>query len=156
MNSETTEQANMAVRALYENLLGAWNRADSRGFAALFEAQSVCVGFDGSTYTTAKEIETSLAAIFKDHQVARYVWLIRDAREIAPGTTLLRAEVGMVPPGGHEIKSERNAVQVLVASNRSGLWKIASFQNTPARYDGRPEKSKTLTEELMHELEKAG
>jgi uncharacterized protein (TIGR02246 family) len=156
MTSPTTDEATRAVRALYDDLIRAWNQSDARAFSTLFENQGICVGFDGSEYTSSSEIEASLKAIFKDHKVARYVTLVRDVRQIAPGTLLLRAVAGMVPPGGRKIKPERNAVQVLVASNKSGSWKIASYQNTPAQYDGRPDVSKALTEELTQELERTG
>jgi uncharacterized protein (TIGR02246 family) len=156
MTSQATDEATRAVRALYGDLLEAWNRSDARAFATLFETKCVCIGFDGSEYTSSAEVESSLEAIFKDHPVARYVSIVRDVRQIAVGTLLLRAAAGMVPPGKREIKSERNAVQLLVASNNSGAWKIASYQNTPARYDGRPEMSEALTEELMRQLQKSG
>ena len=155
MTSQATDDAIRAVRALHGDLLEAWNRSDAHAFATLFKTKCVCVGFDGSEYTSAAEIESSLKAIFKDHQVARYVRIVRDVRQIAAGTLLLRAVAGMVPPGSHEIKPERNAVQLLVASNDSGSWKIASYQNTPAQYDGRPEMSEALTKELTRELEKS-
>jgi len=153
MTSQATDEAISAVRALYSDLLEAWNRSDARAFASFFETKCICVGFDGSEYTSSAEIESSLKAIFKDHPVARYVRIVRDVRQIAVGTLLLRAVAGMVPPGSREIKPERNAVQVLVASNSSGAWKITSYQNTPARYDGRPEMNEALTAELMRELQ---
>jgi uncharacterized protein (TIGR02246 family) len=154
MASQAANEDISAVRALHGELLEAWNRSDARAFASLFEKKCVCVGFDGSVYTSSTEIESSLKAIFKDHKVASYVRIVRDVWPIAAGTILLRAVAGMVPPGSREIKPERNAVQLLVASNNSGTWKIASYQNTPARYDGRPEMGEALTEELTRELQK--
>jgi uncharacterized protein (TIGR02246 family) len=153
MTSQATDAAIRAVRALYGDLLEAWNRSDASAFASFFETKCVCVGFDGSEYTSAAEIESSLATIFKDHQVARYVSIVREVRQIGSGTFLLRAVAGMVPPGSREIKPERNAVQVLVASSNGGAWKITSYQNTPARYDGRPEVGEALTKELTRELQ---
>lgn len=150
--SLVAEDSASAVRALYDDLIKAWNRSDARAFGALFEVQCLCVGFDGSEYASSAEIEASLETIFKDHKVASYIAIVREVREISPETLLLRAVAGMVPPGAHKIKPERNAVQVVIASNKSGSWKIASYQNTPAQYDGRPEMGKALTEELSREL----
>jgi hypothetical protein len=58
----------------------------------------------------------------------------------------------MVPPGATDIKPEVNAIQVLVAVRRDGVWRVAHFQNTPAAFHGRPEAAKALTEELRVEL----
>jgi hypothetical protein len=36
----------------------------------------------------------------------------------------------------------------MVAARKNNKWEVALFQNTPAKYDGRPELGKKLTEEL--------
>jgi hypothetical protein len=55
----------------------------------------------------------------------------------------------MLPPGSRTIKPERNVIHVLVARQSDDRWLIASYQNTPARYDGRPEAVDALTAELQ-------
>jgi hypothetical protein len=65
---------------------------------------------------------------------------------------LLRSVAGMVPPGDSDIKPEVNAVQLLVAIETAGRWRIAHFQNTPATFDGRPEAAEALTSELRELL----
>lgn len=72
MTSQVADENDRAVRVLYGTLIEAWNQSDARGFAALFEPQGVCIGFDGSEYTSTAEIESSLHAIFKAHKVARW------------------------------------------------------------------------------------
>ena len=62
---------------------------------------------------------------------------------------LLRGVAGMVPPGSNTIKSEVNAQQTLVAIEADDGWHVALFQNTPARFDGRPEAVATMTRELQ-------
>ena len=69
-------------------------------------------------------------------------------RRIADGVALLHAVVGMVPPGGGGVMPDRNAVQLLLAVREGDRWLTRAFQNTPARYDGRPEVAEALTEEL--------
>jgi hypothetical protein len=62
----------------------------------------------------------------------------------------------MIPPGKRALMPERNAIHSLVASRQSdGDWKIEMFQNTPARFDGRPDEVDRLTRELEAELESA-
>ena len=138
-----------AVRQLYDDLLRRWNASDAKGFASLFMPDAVCVGFDGTEYLSAAEIETQLGAIFRDHPVASYVWAVREVRPLGDGVALLRGVAGMVPPRADRIKPERNAVQLLLACRDDGRWRIAAYQNTPARYDGRPEAGESLTRELQ-------
>ena len=67
---------------------------------------------------------------------------------IADGVALLRAVVGMVPPGQSELNPDVNAVQTVVATRRDDDWRITLLQNTPAQYHGRPEAVAALTAEL--------
>ena len=84
---------------LYRTLLERWNARDAAGFAALFEAEGHSIGFDCSEMHGPQEIEAALGQIFADHETAAYVAKIRDVRLLSPDTALLRAIVGMVPPG---------------------------------------------------------
>src|SRR5262245_19487605 len=88
-----------AISALYQALLEAWNRQDAAHFAALFEEDSNVVGIDGSQMNGPTEIESTLRQIFGDHRTATYVGKIRDIHFLMPEVAVLRAVVGMVPPG---------------------------------------------------------
>lgn len=141
-----------AVEALYRELLERWNQRDVGGFAALFAEDGNVVGFDGSQVDGRAEIESHLRWIFADHVTATYVAIVREVRRLAPEVAVLRAVVGMVPPGGADLNPAANAVQSLVAARQDGRWRIALFQNTPAAFHGRPEASERLTEELRQVL----
>lgn len=143
MNPET----GASVRALHQQLLDAWNRQDALAFASLFTPDGESVGFDGSEMSGREQMSATLGRIFADHPTARYVAKVRTLRELAPGVAVLRAVAGMVPRGSSELSPGANAVQVLVAV-RDEAWRVASFQNTPAAYHGRPEAVQRLTEEL--------
>jgi uncharacterized protein (TIGR02246 family) len=136
------------VTSLHRTLLTFWNARDAAGYGALFTADGSLVGFDGSCVETPGAITDHLAGIFADHKPATYVWKVREVRRLSSGAALLRAVVGMVPPGGDDINPEANAVQVLVATHADGGWRIAHFQNTPAAFHGRPEAAEALTAEL--------
>jgi uncharacterized protein (TIGR02246 family) len=138
-----------AVVELYESLLRSWNERDANRFAALFMPDGICVGFDGTEYSSAGQIAGDLAKIFRDHPVAAYVWKIRNVKEVDDRTVILHAVAGMLPPGSRTIKPDRNVIHVLVARQSDDRWLIASYQNTPARYDGRPEAVDALTAELQ-------
>ena len=136
------------VRALYQQLLDAWNRRSAKGMAELFLRDAVVVGFDGSQMIGARAVEEELGRIFADHAPARYVGLVRSVRFPTSDTAVLHAVAGMVPPGKRAIKPENNAVQILTAVKTDGRWAIAAYQNTPARFDGRPQLASQLTTEL--------
>lgn len=137
----------MSVLEVYEELLSAWNRRDAKAYAALFADDAALVGFDGSQIS-GSEVEAQMAAIFADHPTASYVWKVRETRRLGEGVELLRAIVGMVPPGQAELNPATNAVQSLVTVG----GRIALFQNTPAQYHGRPDLAEAHTAEMREML----
>jgi uncharacterized protein (TIGR02246 family) len=141
-----------AVRSLYEELIDSWNKRDAAKMASLFAKDGNVIGFDGSQMNGPAEIESTLGQIFKEHQTAPFVTKIREVRFLKPGVAVVRAVVGMVPPGQSDIKPDVNAIQTMVASKDDGRWRVAVFQNTPAAFHGRPELAESLTQELREVL----
>ena len=78
-----------------------------------------------------------------------FVAKVREIRPLGPDAALLRSVAGMLPPGGDNVDPKLNVSHVLVAARRAGEWRIVHFQNTPARFDGRPEQAEALTAELQ-------
>ena len=140
--------AERAARELYEMIIQAWNKRNARDFALLFASNGSIVGYDGSQVDGQLDVGAHISEIFSHHQTAAYVTIVREVRPISSDVVMLRANAGMVPPGKDELNPDRNAVQSMVAARKGGKWEIALFQNTPAAYDGRPELSRKLTEEL--------
>ncbi|MDQ2975612.1 MAG: SgcJ/EcaC family oxidoreductase [Acidobacteriota bacterium] len=140
------------VKALYRQLLECWNHRDAAAFAALYEQDGACVGFDGSQMNGRPEIELVLSQIFAEHQTPPYVGKIREVRFLTSEVTIVRAVAGMVPPGKSDLDPALNALQSLVASRREGSWRIALFQNTPVQFHGRPELVQQVTDELRQLL----
>jgi uncharacterized protein (TIGR02246 family) len=136
------------VMALYRRLLDAWNARDASAYAACFEDEGHVIGFDGSTMDGRAQIDSTLRQIFADHVTAAYVAKVRGVELLGPDVAVLRAAVGMVPPGGSDINPAVNALQTMVAARRDGAWRSVLFQNTPAQFHGRPEAAAALTEEL--------
>lgn len=146
-----------AIESLYYELLTCWNNADAKGFANLFATDGTAVGFDGSTHIGRTGIEHDLDQIFSNHKVAAFVTIVRDCRLLTYDIGLLRATVGMVPPGGDDIKPEVNAVQVAVACrSNTGEWKIAHLHNTPVALPRQPELKEKLTGELRNAYKEHG
>jgi uncharacterized protein (TIGR02246 family) len=140
-----------AVQRLYEELLTAWNDRDARRYAALFTEDGCLVGFDGSQ-VDGSEVEGHLTPIFADHPTASYVWRVQEVRSLGADAALLRARVGMVPPGQADVNPAVNAVQSLVAVRRDGVWRVALFHNTPAQYHGRPDLADAHTAQMREAL----
>ncbi len=148
------ENDNVAVRELYQQLIASWNQADATSFAEGFTEDASVIGFDGSQMNGRKQILKEISSIFADHRVASYVTIVEEVRQLENNCFLLRAAVGMVPPGSSDLKEERNAIQSLVAIRKNDRIQIALFHNTPAVFDGRPELGKALTERLRSKLKK--
>ncbi|MEO7889276.1 MAG: SgcJ/EcaC family oxidoreductase [Vicinamibacterales bacterium] len=140
--------ASAEAERIYRNLLDAWNRRDAAAFGGLFSASGSCVGFDGTQMNGRSEIIASLEVVFSGHQTASYVCLIREIRVLARDVILLRAVVGMVPPGATTLKPDVNAVQSAVLVAHETGFEFALLQNTPAAFHGRPELADRLTAEL--------
>jgi len=136
------------VRGLYQRVLDAWNRRSASDYAAQFVENGHVVGFDGSQADSAQEIEAHLADVFGSHETAAYVAKVRGMEPLANGAALLRAIVGMVPPGGSDINPAVNSIQTLVAARDNGTWKAVLLQSTPAAFHGRPDVAEALTQEL--------
>jgi uncharacterized protein (TIGR02246 family) len=142
------EDERQQVISIYRRLLDAWNRRDPDAFASLFGEAGSSVGFDGSQMNGRMEIAAALRAIFADHQTASYVGKLREVRGLGSGVTLIRAVVGMIPPGETELNPAANAVQSLVVVGEAGRPTIALLHNTPAAFHGRPHMVEQLTDEL--------
>jgi uncharacterized protein (TIGR02246 family) len=136
------------IEALHQRLLLFWNSQDASGMASLFCENGNTIGFDGSQLNGQNAIKTELEKIFAHHKTASYVWKVEEVRFLSDSVALLRAIVGMVPPGKTEINPGTNAVQTLVATFDKGTWRISLFQNTPAQFYGRPELVENMTKEL--------
>lgn len=141
-----------AASDIYDRLIEGWNSSDAGMMASAIAEDGIVVGFDGSQMIGSVQVQEELSAIFADHQVARYVTKVRSVTALGDDAALLHAVAGMVKPGAEEIMEERNAIQTVVATRAGEDWGAALFQTTPARFDGRPELSASLTAELSELL----
>src|SRR5829696_9553427 len=148
MSSTDTISSDHPIRRLYEQLLSAWNQQDAAAMAAQFEEDGNLVGFDGSQVDSRAAIEDHLRPIFAEHPTAAYVAIVREIRMLGRDVGILRADVGMIPPGSDDINPALNTIQTLVAVQNADGWRAALFQSTPAAWHGRPQDSADLTEEL--------
>lgn len=150
---DTLSPDECAVRSLYRQVLDGWNTHSGDAFAAVFSEDGETIGFDGSQLIGRADIATTLKQIFADHVTAVYVAKVRNVRMLGADAAILRAVVGMVPPGQSKINPAVNAIQTLVATRQDGTWRVAHLQSTPAQFHGRPELVEQLTEELQQLVE---
>ena len=141
-----------AVRALYHQIIDGWNQRNAQAFATPFAQDGEAIGFDGSQMSGRAEIAATLGQIFADHVTAPYVSKVTTVRFLRPDVALLRAIVGMAPPGQADLNPALNAHQTLVAVKHDGVWHIALLQTTPAQFHGRPDLVQRMTDELRQEL----
>jgi uncharacterized protein (TIGR02246 family) len=145
---QATPSDEEAIRALYREIIAAWNRRSSADYARPFAVDANMIGFDGSQINGREAITAEIGRIFQDHLTAAYVTIIKEVRFLDPQTAILRAIAGLVPPGKNDLNPAINAVQSLVAHKGPLDWQIALFQNTPAQFHGRPELVEQMTAEL--------
>jgi uncharacterized protein (TIGR02246 family) len=137
-----------AAAKLHGELTHGWNERSAEAMTKSVAEDGLVVGFDGSVLRGRDAVADAMAQVFADHEVARYVCKVEAITELGPDLALLQASVGMVAPGGDEVMPDRNAVQTVLARRRGEAWEVALFQNTPARFDGRPDDAEALTREL--------
>src|SRR5262245_16405525 len=140
------------VLARYQQLLEAWNVQNADAFGAVFTDDGSSVGFDGSMMNGRQDIVDTLRGIFAHHRTATYVAKIREVRELGRDGVLVRAVVGMVPPGADALNPAVNSIQSLVMTGHGDDMRVALLHNTPAAFHGRPELVEQLTRELTDAL----
>src|SRR2546421_681102 len=143
----------MEVRRLYRELLDGWNQHNADAFAAPFAEDGEAIGFDGSQMSGRVDIAATLGQVFADHVTAAYVSKVRSVCLLSPEVAILRAIVGMVPPGQSDHNPAVNAHQSLIDAKREGTWRIELLQTTPAQFYGRPDLIERMTEELRQLLQ---
>jgi uncharacterized protein (TIGR02246 family) len=140
--------AHAQATAAYLAAIDGWNRRDAEAMAACFSADATMIGFDGSVARGAAEVLAHLEPIFANHPTPPYVVIVDEAREVAPGVVMVRAEVGMVPPGETTIAPAVNAIQSCLLRRTGDQWLIELLQSTPAAFHGRPELVAGMTARL--------
>jgi uncharacterized protein (TIGR02246 family) len=145
------ERRNQALTT-YEHLLRAWNDQNADAFGAVFNDDATAVGFDGSTMSGRQEIVTTIRAIFEHHRTATYIAKVLEVRSLSADVVLLRAVVGMKPPGADDLNPAVNAIQSVAMTSQGSTLKVSLLQSTPAAFHGRPELAEQLTRELTEVL----
>ena len=119
-----------AVRALYQQLMDAWNNGSGDDYAVTFAEDGILVGFDGTALNGRQEIVSFHQPLFDKWlkgtrltgDVTRVQFLTADIAVMhAIGSTIMRGKSKPDPA--------RDSLQTLVAVREHGDWKLAAFQN---------------------------
>jgi uncharacterized protein (TIGR02246 family) len=143
MNSQTAPLPSpppdeAAVRALYQQLMEAWNEGSGEAYAAPFAADGDLIGFDGTHFRGRHEIAPFHQRLFDTHlKGTRLVGQVASVRFLSPDVALMHAVGGMVMRGKSAPAPERDSIQTLVATKGGGAWCLAAFHDTRVRPIGR-------------------
>jgi uncharacterized protein (TIGR02246 family) len=129
-----TSDDESAIRQVQTLQADAWNRHDSKAYAALFTEDGDCVNVVGWWWKGRGQIESRLTAafafVFRESQLT-----VTDTavRFLSPTIAVAHVSWTMtgakVPPGMPE---PRQGIEIQVLQKKSGHWLIESFQNTNA------------------------
>src|SRR5262245_51694987 len=142
MNSQTfpppPSPDDAAVRALYRQLLDAWNTGSGEAYAAPFAEDGDLIGFDGTHFKGRQEIAPFHQRLFDTHlKGTRLVGQVTSVRFLSPDVALMHAVGGTVLCGKSVPSPERDSIQTIVATKCGGEWRLAAFHNTRVRPIGR-------------------
>jgi uncharacterized protein (TIGR02246 family) len=133
---QTAEEAE--VRALYQQLIDAWNKGSGEAWAAAFAENGDLVAFDGTHFSGRQEIAPFHQRLFETYlKGTRLVGQVKSVRFLSPDIALIHAVGGTIMRGKSTPSPERDSIQTLVATRDRGKWSLAAFQNTRVRPMGR-------------------
>jgi uncharacterized protein (TIGR02246 family) len=130
----TGETDGAAVRALYQQLIDAWNAGSGDRFAAPFTTNGHLVAFDGVHFRGREQIAAFHQQLFdKWMKGSRLVGGVEEVRFLTPDAAVMHAVGNTVARGKTRPARERASIQTLVAVRDDGEWRLAAFQNTRIR-----------------------
>ena len=122
------------VRALYQELMDGWNKGSSEAFAAPFAEDGHLVAFDGTHFEGRREIASFHQPLFdKWLKGTRLVGQVKSVRFLTSDVALMHVVGSTIMRGQSKPSPVRDSIQTLVATRKSGEWKLTAFQNTRLR-----------------------
>jgi uncharacterized protein (TIGR02246 family) len=124
----------IAVRALYTQLMDGWNAGSGEAFAAPFAEACDFIAFDGTHFSRREALARFHDPLFKTHlKGTRLVGEVIGVRFLGPDVALMHATGGTIGRGRTQPARERDSIQTLVAVRQQGAWRLVAFQNTRVR-----------------------
>jgi uncharacterized protein (TIGR02246 family) len=121
----------LAIEALFQQLLDRWSSGDGQGYGALFTEDADYIGFEGIR-------SQGRAAIIQWHQYLFDKWLkgsrlqgeINSIRLLSPTVGLMHATGGIVLHGQKHYSARRRSIQTYVLVKEAGKWQFTAFHNS--------------------------
>jgi uncharacterized protein (TIGR02246 family) len=130
----TARSDEIAVRALYQQLLDGWNDGSGERFASAFTADGDLVAFDGTHLRGSGPIAAFQQALFdRWMKGTRLVGGVEGLRFVSPDVAVVHAEGNTVARRRSAPARERASIQTLVAVRTGSGWRLAAFHNTRIR-----------------------
>jgi uncharacterized protein (TIGR02246 family) len=131
-NPSPSEEAREApIRALYNQMVAAYNRGDATGVAAVFVSEGAMISGDANRYITPPEIERFLSRLIaRLPKGTQFISTVTDVRFASPDIAVLTSEGGWLFPGESAVSDKNQGIQTLVALRQEGAWRAALFQRT--------------------------
>lgn len=132
VNPFPSEEAREApIRALYNQMLEAYNRGDATGVAAIFVSEGAMISGDATRYISPPEIERFLSRLLaRLPKGAKFSSTVIDVRFAGPDIAVLTSEGGWLFPGESVVSDKNQGIQTLVTLRQEGTWRAALFQRT--------------------------
>lgn len=135
MNSKTAQTTTTAdesaIRDLPRQMVDAWNRGSSEGFAAPFSETADFITFEGTHLKGRKEIAAFHQQAF-DTVVkgTRLEGKVNFVRLVHSQLALMLVEIGVILPGQTETSPSRDSLPLYVLTKRGEGWQIEGLLNT--------------------------
>jgi uncharacterized protein (TIGR02246 family) len=129
--SPSEEAREAPIRAVYTQIVDAYNRGDAAGASALFTPDGALIAGDATRYVTPPEIERFLSQLHaKLPKGTQFIATVTDVRFAGPDIAVLTSEGGWLFPGESAISDKNQGIQTLVARKDKGTWRTVLFQRT--------------------------
>ena len=129
-----SNQEEIKIRALFEQMIEGWNKGSGKQFAAPFDEEAVFIAFDGSQTEGRAEIERTHQELFdKWLKGSRLVGEITNIRFLSADVALIHSTGGTILKDKDKPSPERDSIQTLVAVRKGSDWKFTAFHNNRIR-----------------------
>ena len=129
--SRAAANDDLLVRAIPQQIVDGWNRADGDAVASVYADDGVLVAGHGVVTRGRKQIASYHEDLFATtNKGTRLTVEVRSVRFLDPKTVILQTEGGILWPGETTLAPRNRGIQSFVAVKQAAGWRVVLFQNT--------------------------
>jgi uncharacterized protein (TIGR02246 family) len=122
-----------AVAALTQRVIAAWAYGDGDAFADVFVEEGTMI-LPGLFKKGREEIRAYLKEAYQGpYKNTQVTGRPLDLRFFGPDAGILITQGGVLAPGENEVSDEQAIRATWTVVKRDGQWKLAAYQNSPAK-----------------------